>query len=106
MQKIRAQNIDFWPNGGHFHNDQWRPSFENIVSRHKEKRNLTRHAGSGKSSADVEDKEHDSSKLEINIDDIEELTNQQAQNLCIAAQFWTKLRKVKQRWTKCKDDQS
>ena len=35
------------------------------------------------------------------------IEEEQAQNLCIAAQFWTKLRKVKQRWTKLsKDEQS
>ena len=49
------------------------PSFENIVSRHKETRNLSRHAGSGRPVLDVvnEELEDDSTEVAINIDEVE-----------------------------------
>ena len=49
------------------------PSFENIVSRHKETRNLSRHAGSGRPVLDVvnEELEDDSTEVAFNIDEVE-----------------------------------
>lgn len=49
------------------------PSFENIVSRHKETRNLSRHAGSGRPVLNVvnEELEDDTTEVAVNVDEVE-----------------------------------